>query len=149
MFAPSADLQVASGSQSPWAEATAVPARDTILVVEDETPIAGLLTCILERGNFRALRAANGAECMALFAAEKERVALVMLDGILPDIHGGALAHQLRAYQPALPLLFVSGRDVSGLRDAFAAQGPTGILRKPFLPPEALRQVRTLIAASA
>lgn len=149
MFAPLADSPafLDAKTAAPTAPASAGP--QTILVVEDEDFVAGLITRFLERGNFRVVRAADGAEAERVYAAKAATIALVMIDATLPDMHGGALARTLRDRKRGLPIMFVSGRDSSALRDVFATEGPTGFLPKPFLPAEIVRQVRALIGASA
>jgi DNA-binding response OmpR family regulator len=148
MFAPLADSPAFVDAQTPAPTAPASAARRTILVVEDEDFVAGLITRFLERGNFRVVRAADGAEAQRVFAAQADTIGLAMIDATLPDMHGGALARLLREHAKHLPLLFVSGRDSSALREVFAAEAPTGFVAKPFLPAEIMRQVRALIGAT-
>lgn len=147
MFAPPADSPELLDASTPRPTAPASAAPDTVLVVEDEDFVAGLIGRFLERGNFRVLRAADGAEALRLFGAHA--VALAMIDATLPDMHGGELARALRDRAARLPILFVSGRDTTALRDVFASEGPTGFVAKPFFPAEVVRQVRSLIGASA
>lgn len=148
MFAPPADSPAILDAPTPCPAAPASPARDTILVVEDEDFVAGLIGRFLERGKFQVLRAASGGEAERLFQDHRGSIALAMIDVTLPDMHGGALARALRERAAQLPLLFVSGRDVTALREAFSGQAPTGFVAKPFFPAEVVRQVQALIAAT-
>jgi len=148
MFAPLADSPAFLDAKTPAPAAPASPVRDTILVVEDEDFVAGLIARFLERGNFRVVRASDGAEAQRAFTAHSSAIALAMIDATLPDMHGGALARSLRDHTSRLPLLFVSGRDTTALREVFSMDGPTGFVAKPFLPSEILRQVRALIGAT-
>jgi DNA-binding response OmpR family regulator len=148
MFATPADLSVSPGPVSPWSTAPA-PTRDTILIVEDDENIAGLLTCILLRDGFRVLRARLAAEAQRLFDDHGPKIALAMLDCTLPDLNGGVLGHQLRDRAKGLPLLFVSGRDLTSVRSSLAEGGPTGFVPKPFFPADVLRQVRELTGTTA
>ena len=127
---------------------SAAPAsvRDTVLIVEDQDPVANLLVCILERGQFRALRARDGAEGLRIYAEEGARIALAILDGTLPDMPGGTVALRLRQLAAELPLLFVSGRNLDALRHAFAGEDRTDFVTKPFFPADVLAHVRSLIA---
>jgi DNA-binding response OmpR family regulator len=54
----------------------------------------------------------------------------------------------LRDQSNRLPILFVSGRDSTALRDVFAGEAPTGFVAKPFFPAEIVRHVRALIGAT-
>lgn len=147
MFATPANLSATPDPISSWSTAPA-PARDTVLIVEDDDNIAGLLSCILARDGFRVLRTRLAGEAHALFDDQGERIALILVDCTLPDCNGGVLARQLRARVRRLPVLFVSGRDLTALRETLAEGGPTGFVAKPFFPADVLRHVRALIGAA-
>jgi DNA-binding response OmpR family regulator len=115
--------------------------------VEDEDSIASLITCILARGNFRVVRARDGRECLRMLEENEAQLILATLDCKLPDADGGALCHRLRERAAGLPVLFVSGRDVSNLKAAWAGDGRTGFVSKPFLPGEVLKQVHALVGS--
>ena len=119
-------------------------ACDTVLLVEDDAPVAALLRHILARINRRVLHARDGAECLRLFERNSASVGLVFMDCTLPDAHGGSLCQKLRAAVPGLPVLLTSGRDQPGLLKLLAADGPTAFLSKPYLPGEVLGRVNSL-----
>jgi len=125
------------------------PARDTVLLVEDDDVVAGLLGHILARTGRAFVRAGDGAETERLFHENESRIALIILDCRLPDAHGGLLGHRLRKLSPGLPLLITSGRDQTGLPELFAADGPTAFLPKPFFPRDVERLVGSLIGVGA
>src|ERR1051325_9132715 len=117
MFATPANLRAAPDPISSWSTAPA-PARDTVLIVEDDDNIAGLLACIIQRDGYQVLRARFAGEAHPLFDDHGPRIALALVDCTLPDFNGTVLGHQLRDRASQLPLLFVSGRDLSSVRDS-------------------------------
>ena len=143
---PAASHQLARSSRLAPA---AAPARDTILIVEDDECIAGLLRLLLAPLAARVLRARDGAEALQLFQGDARAIALVLMDCGLPDAHGDALCLRLRNSAPGLPLLLTSGRAQPAVVDLLAADGPTAFLAKPFRPGEAVQHVRALLAARA
>ncbi|MEO5959542.1 MAG: response regulator [Opitutaceae bacterium] len=147
MSAPSAAPSAFSAASGVAPDRTAAGVRDTILVVEDEDSIAGLIGCILARGNFRVVRARDGEECLRLLEENETHLLLATLDCKLPDADGGALCQRVRERAAALPVLFVSGCDVSKLKAAWAGDRRTGFVAKPFLPGEVLKQVRALVGS--
>jgi DNA-binding response OmpR family regulator len=147
MFATPANFRTTPDPISSWSTAPAPP-RDTVLIVEDDDNVAGLLTCIVARDGRRVLRARLAREAHPWFDDQADRIALVLIDGTLPDFSGTVLGQQLRERVPNLPLLLVSGRDLRGVRDVLAASGPTGFVSKPFLPAQVVHEVRALIGAS-
>ncbi len=116
---------------------------DLVLLVEDDDTIAGLITQILARGSHRVVRARNGAECLRMFAENSAAIALVILDGRLPDADGASLCCRLREGCPEVPVLLTSGRAFS--RDALAASRATAFLPKPFRPVEMQERVSALL----
>ena len=122
-------------------------ARDAVLLVEDDAPVAALVTHILSRLGYRVLHARDGAECLRLFAANSAAVALAFMDCTLPDAHGGALSQKLRATRPGLPVLLTSGREQPGLLKLLAVEGPTAILPKPYLPGAVTQHFKVLLGS--
>ncbi len=64
------------------------------LVVEDDEIVRSLLARVLERLGYRVDGAATATEAEAL-AATGPGYAIVLLDGLLPDLHGLRLARRL------------------------------------------------------
>ena len=122
-------------------------ARDTVLLVEDDAPVAALVAHLLGHLGLPVLHARDGAECLRLFAEHHAAIALVFMDCTLPDAHGGTLCQRLRATVPGLPVLLTSGRDQPGLLGLLAAEGPSAILPKPYLPGAVAQHMRALLSS--
>lgn len=119
-----------------------------ILLVEDDDTVAGLVAHILKRAQHEVLRARGRSDCLVLWQARMEEIALVILDCRLADGEGAALCQELRGRAPELPVLLTSGRDHS--RDPLVTEGiATAFLRKPFRPAEVEREVAALLGAIA
>lgn len=80
--------------------------KPVILCVDDEPMGLLMRKLLLESQGYRVLAAANGAEGLSLFAAE--RVDLVLLDYMMPDMDGGQVAQKMRGANPAVPLVLLS-----------------------------------------
>jgi DNA-binding response OmpR family regulator len=112
----------------------------TILVVEDDEPIARALAGALESQGYSIARAATGAE--ALRRVREEPPELVLLDLGLPDVDGVEVCRVLRDLDPVLPIVVLTARHdeidvVLGL-DA----GADDYVTKPFRLAELLARVR-------
>src|SRR5438874_2066565 len=96
-------------TQRPAAPTAAGPRRKTVLVVEDNATIGGLLVGLLREEGYRALRAWDGGE--ALRMARDRRPDLIMLDLSLPYRDGLELARELKAQQETreAPMIAISG----------------------------------------
>ena len=114
------------------AEPEPEPTLATILVVEDEPGIRGLVRKILRREHYEVLEAGSGEEALTEAAAQDIAIDLLLTDVMLPGVGGRELAEALTAIHPDLKVVYVSGfTDDEGVR---AGQFPPGskFLQKPF-----------------
>ena len=99
----------------------------------------------LADAGYRCLEAANGADALALLAANPD-VSLLITDLGLPGgMNGRQVADAARASRPDLPVLFITGySDQGGLSDGELQR--TGMMAKPFRMAEMLNKVAELLA---
>ena len=117
----------------------------TLLLVEDEEPVARIARRVLRTAGYRVLSAASPDEALSIDGA---KIDLLITDVVLPQMSGPALAARFRERRPALKVLFVSGysHDELGLE---AQTGPgTAFLQKPFSQRDLLERVSELLAGS-
>jgi signal transduction histidine kinase len=115
---------------------------ETILLVEDEPLIAGLITEALADHGYQCLEARDAREAMGI-ADSGRRIDLVVTDIGLPGgIDGLTLAAHLRSRLPGLKVLFASGH---GDADMAQAQGAR-LLQKPFDMNRLIVEVRQVLA---
>ncbi|MEU6535113.1 response regulator transcription factor [Streptomyces sp. NPDC047000] len=84
-------------------------APGTVLVVEDEPSIADVLAIALRYHGFEVMTAGTVREALAL--TESTRPDAALLDVMLPDGDGRALARELHGRRPDLALVFLTARD--------------------------------------
>jgi two-component system phosphate regulon response regulator PhoB len=113
-----------------------------VLVVEDDELVRTFLRYALERDGMTVVEARDGAEALAEAVAGE--VDLVLIDGLLPDMHGVGLAHRLldNPASAAIPICFLSGAVQGRTRPAAGF----GCLSKPVRPGVLAEQVRALAA---
>ena len=83
--------------------------RGRVLVVEDAAPSAELIAAIVEREGFVAVVAHSAREARVEF--RRQPPVGVLLDWVLPDAPGTELCRELRAADPIVTIIFVSGRN--------------------------------------
>ncbi|MFJ6725197.1 MULTISPECIES: response regulator transcription factor [unclassified Streptomyces] len=81
----------------------------TVLVVEDESSIASMLTMALQFLGFEVVTAARGSEALERAATHGPDV--ILLDVLLPDMDGFEVCRRLREAGVSAPVLFVTARD--------------------------------------
>jgi diguanylate cyclase (GGDEF)-like protein len=82
-------------------------ARNTMLLVDDETSILAALQRVLRRENYRILTATSGDEALALLA--EHEVGVILTDQRMPGMNGTELLAQVRRMHPRTVRLVLSG----------------------------------------
>ena len=118
---------------------------ETILLVEDEESVRGLVRRVLQRQGYRVLEAERPSEAFHFCQQFKGQISLLITDVVMPEVGGRELAKQLLLECPHLKVLYMSG--YTG--DAIARHGilDTGeiLLQKPFTPDALARKVREVL----
>lgn len=97
-----------------------------ILIVDDHSLFADALALALESQGLSVTNAASGAQ--ALEIAEKAEFDLVLLDMILPDVHGEVLLKSFKQDKPSWKVIVVSSVNVD--RTRIASLGADGFINK-------------------
>ena len=82
---------------------------DEVLLVEDEPRVRSQARRLLQRSGYEVIEASDGAEGRRVFAERQGEVKVVVTDVVMPMIGGVEMVSTLRAIQPQLPVVFVSG----------------------------------------
>ncbi len=115
----------------------------TLLVVDDEPLVLDLISAGLEREGYTVLCATCGSEALAVF--ERESVDLAILDYSLPDVCGADVYHQLRAGNPSLPVIFLTGHPNLKTAVDLMKSGARDYITKPFSVAQLAAHVRTVL----
>ena len=96
---------------------------ETILVIEDEEPIARFLYAVLTEHNYNVTCAVNGKEALKLFKSHKDIFDLILVDIVLPDMSGVKLADHILSIKPDIKVIFTSGYHLP-------KEGPSALIYK-------------------
>jgi len=116
----------------------------TVLVVEDEEPIRNLARAILERCGLSVLAAANGNEGVKLLREHAAEVQAMLLDLAVPGMDGGEILEYIQRERPEVRVLVCSGYNEAETLTKLSGFHPAGFLRKPYVPAELIRQLRSV-----
>ena len=114
---------------------------ELVLVVDDERSIRQVTKVTLSEHGYQVLTAADGAEAIALFAQNSDRVSLVITDMMMPLMDGAALIKSLRQIEPGVRILAVSGLLETGVPPPSAGTASLTLLQKPFTAEKLLQAV--------
>jgi CheY-like chemotaxis protein len=108
----SREPDVADGLKQPaHDEAPASTPTGTILVVEDDRGSRLALSDFFEASGWKVLSAASAEEARRCYQDFGEKLSLLLTDYELAAEKGDALARDLRALQPGMPVVYMSGYD--------------------------------------
>jgi len=113
-----------------------------ILLAEDEDMVSELTKTILERSGYTVLTATNGKEALDLYEKERDRVALVILDLIMPGMGGEQCLEELRKIDPNVKVVVTSGYPINGPTKETIKSLASGFVGKPYNVKKILRAVR-------
>ena len=118
---------------------------ERILLIEDDSRLAGMVGEYLGKAGFRVIHAENGTRGLALHG--REPVDAVILDLMLPDIEGLDICRQIRARSDS-PILMLTARGDPMDRVVGLEMGADDYLPKPFEPRELLARLRAVLRRS-
>ena len=109
------DQGVAATAVEAPAPAAAADARTTVLVVDDDPSVRGLLTKTLEKEGYRVVSAGNGVEALAL--AREHRPQAITLDVLMPQMDGWSALKEFKADATLrdIPVIMVSVLNERGM----------------------------------
>jgi CheY-like chemotaxis protein len=126
-------------------KAAALHGAETVLVVEDEEAVRGLLRQALQSYGYKVLTARHGLEGLALLSQSDEKIDLILSDLIMPQMGGVELARALRQKQPKIKLVVMSGyTDRVAIQQGVVALCDRYI-QKPFSPRQLLVSIREVL----
>ena len=121
---------------------------ETLLVCEDDDAVRELTTRMLVEGGYDVLEAENGDRAIAIAERHPGRIHLLVTDVVMPGMNGKRLARALRARDPELRTLFVSGYASQVLAERDLLDESVEFLEKPFGFQGLLQRVRDVLDAN-
>ena len=105
---------------------------ELVLVVDDEERMRTVVQGTLEQFGYRVLLAANGAEAVALYAQNREQIAIVLTDMAMPVMDGPATIVALKSMNPNLKIIGSSGLPSDGDVAKAKVEGVKLFVPKPY-----------------
>lgn len=116
---------------------------ETVLVVEDEPELRGLVREILEHHGYRVLEAGSGPEAIPVWKQHANEIQLLLTDMVMPgNMNGRELAERLKKERPALKVVYTSGYSMDALANSYEYKRGLNFLPKPYHPLTLVKIVR-------
>jgi signal transduction histidine kinase len=129
-------------AELPAATRQAPRGRETLLLAEDEPLVRSVLRRTLAGAGYEVIEAVDGEEAVRMFAANRERIALCLLDVVMPRKNGREAAEAIRALAPKVPVLLASGYAADVLEERGHGGLEHEVIGKPIGRAELLQRVR-------
>jgi len=129
IYLPASDKSV-SGEKESTGEI--IEGTETILLVDDEDMIVNVGEQILKRLGYKVIIAKSGKEAIELYKEDQEKIDMVILDMIMPDVGGKMAYKKLKEIDPDIKVLLSSGYSITGQAQEILDKGCNGFIQKPF-----------------
>jgi PAS domain S-box-containing protein len=120
---------------------------ETILVVEDEESLGGLLQMSLEGVGYRVLTASDGQAALESFESHRNEISLVISDVGLPKMSGDQVYLAMKQLDPGVRTILASGYIEPELKAEALRAGVRAFLQKPYDMRTILAEVRQALDA--
>ncbi|MDO8281656.1 MAG: response regulator transcription factor [Thermodesulfovibrionia bacterium] len=119
--------------------------KEKILVVEDEKDIQELIAYYLKKEGFDVTASSDGEDALSLIRQNKYD--LVILDLMLPKIHGMELCRILKAEEKtsSLPIIMLTAKSDDFDKVLGLESGADDYITKPFNPKEFIARVKAVL----
>ncbi|MGV3755064.1 MAG: PAS domain-containing protein [Verrucomicrobiota bacterium] len=144
VYLPTSTQQSETGSGEP---AAGVPRGqgECILIVDDEASVRSVLKNTLTAYGYTVLLAENGAEGLACYERERERIRAIISDMMMPVMDGPTMINALRQMQVRQPIIASSGLNESINLGKITAAGVNHFLAKPYSAETVLRALHEVL----
>jgi PAS domain S-box-containing protein len=119
--------------------------EETVLLVEDEDMLRGLLAKFLRLYGYTVLEARHGGEALLTCERYPGPIHLMVTDVVMPQMSGRELADRLTPLRPEMKVLYMSGYTEDALVQHGVADLSVAFLQKPFRPIELARRVHAVL----
>jgi PAS domain S-box-containing protein len=120
--------------------------QGTILVVEDQEAVRGLVARVLLASGYRVIEAGSGSQALELPDSQIGSVDLLITDVVMPGMSGKELAMRLTARRKALRVLFISGYAPTAIMLQETLEPGVAFLQKPFSPAQITARVDEILS---
>lgn len=146
VYFPRLERAVACDAQPQTMRHVSTGGSETVLVVDDQESLCGLLCEVLRKNGYSVLPATSGREALQLVRHHPQPIDLVITDMVMPQMGGSELTQSLSGLKPHAKVLYMSGyTDRAEEITALLSRG-YAFIEKPFTSEALLRKIRDVLA---
>ncbi|CAG0982858.1 partial two-component system, cell cycle sensor histidine kinase and response regulator CckA, partial [Methanosarcinales archaeon] len=118
---------------------------ELVLVAEDEESIREVTVSTLEKNGYIALAAEDGADAVVLYAQNKDKVKVVLMDIMMPIMDGQASIRAIHKINPQTKVIVVSGLTEKDKLAEIASSHAKAFLPKPYTAQKLLKTIHEVM----
>lgn len=118
----------------------------TILVADDDTVFRELIKTQLERSGYRVIEAIDGIDAIRKFVDHKDSIELLIIDVIMPKMHGREVYASIKKMRPGIRTIFVSGYEADFINKKIESEEQIHLIIKAELPKLLLPKVQEILS---
>jgi CheY-like chemotaxis protein len=118
---------------------------ETILLTEDNDEVRALITHVLQELGYTVIEAVDGEDAISKFEENKARIALAILDIIMPKKSGKEASDAIKNIKPDAKVLFISGYTADIITKVGINEEGEYFIQKPISPQSLLDKVREIL----
>lgn len=122
--------------------------KQHILLAEDDENLGSLLTTFINSKGFQTRLTKNGKEALEYYRAFKEKIDFIILDIMMPEKDGYAVAKEIRLIDRQTPILFLTAKGLKEDKLKGFDVGADDYLTKPFSMDELLARIHAILRRS-
>jgi PAS domain S-box-containing protein len=145
LYLPASTAEAATGAAMDRVASAMAGGSEAILLVDDNQTVLDIGEEMLQLLGYSVLAARSGREALDLYQRQGERIALVVLDMIMPELSGYDTYLALKKLNPDVAVLLSSGYSIDSLASELIELGCSGFLQKPFSVHELSQTVRSIL----
>jgi PAS domain S-box-containing protein len=123
----------------------AIKGSENILIVDDEDAVISVCRELLETLGYKVITASSGKDAVEIYRSNREKINLVILDMIMPDMGGGETFALMKIIDPNIKVILSSGYSLNGQAADIMKQGCQSFIQKPFSIDELSKKVREVL----
>lgn len=143
IYLPSAEGRAAT--TQPATEAASTRGTETLLVVEDDAAVRGLLRRVLRKAGYTVLDTGDPEDALRICREHAGMIALVLTDVVMPKMGGREFAEKARTLRPDMCTVYMSGYTDDAIVHHGVLEPGTAFIEKPISPEMLLAKMREFL----
>jgi signal transduction histidine kinase/CheY-like chemotaxis protein len=142
IYLPASDIE---GTKEKELVTEVLKGKEGILLVDDEDVIIDVGHEILKTLGYEVHVARSGREAIDAYEANQDKIDMVILDMVMPDMGGGEAYDTLKRINPDIKVLLSSGYSLNGQAAEILQRGCNGFIQKPFNVTQLSQKLREIL----